>query len=76
MSMKEQVMERISLLPYYQIKRVSDFLDSLSSTGKKSKRKEKLSKSQERLLDLLNHTIDTGITDLAENHHKYFRNLP
>jgi hypothetical protein len=75
MSIKEQIIERISLLPQYQIKKVADFLDSLNSLEKNLK-KEKLSKNQERLLGLLNYTIDTGITDLAENHHKYFRNLP
>lgn len=75
MSIKEQVMERISLLPAYQIKKDADFLDSLSSPQNNAK-EERLSKSQKRLLDLLNYKIDTSITDLAENHHKYFRNTP
>jgi len=68
--MKEQVIERISLLTPYQLKKVAEFLDSFSSSEKDPKQK-KLNKSQKKALELLNYTIDTGIKDLAANHHKY-----
>jgi hypothetical protein len=69
-SVREQVMERISLLSPDQLKKVSEFLDSINPSIKNVK-KENLNKSQKEALDLLNYTIETGITDLARNHDKY-----
>lgn len=76
---RQQVLELVEQLPDQQLTLVADFIHSLMlplEADFDSQDEEDLSKEQIDLLDLLNYSVDTGITDLARNHDHYLYGLP
>jgi len=63
---RQEIINRLNQLSDSQLKQISDYIESTFS----GERME-LNEEQERLLDLLNHTIDSGRGDFSEKHDDY-----
>lgn len=76
---RQQVLELVEQLPDQQLTLVADFIQALMlplDLESHWEDEEGLSLEQMELLDLLNYSVDTGITDLARNHDHYLYGLP
>jgi hypothetical protein len=77
---RQDVIELVEQLPEQQLPIVADFIHSimlpLEVENGSNKDQKELSQEQKELLDLLNYTVETGITDLARNHDHYLYGLP
>jgi len=72
---KQEVISMINQLSDSQLLNVADYIKQMFSP-KIREHKTELDKEQEKLLELLNYTIDSGRGDFAEKHDYYLYGKP
>ena len=73
---RDEIIKELEDIPDEDMPKLLEIIHSVKRGMKVNKKKLKVERGKDPLLDLKNIAVDTGIKDLAENHDHYLYGVP